>query len=97
MTIDIDSLTINDLTPEIMAQMSPSDIAKFKARLTPEQMQTLADKMGGSQIVPPEMSPEEIAALQGNGEKNIQNNAATVSAQPINPTVQKGSVIFGRK
>lgn len=97
MTIDINSLTVNDLTPEIMAQMSSSDIAAFKAKLTPEQMQALADKLGGSQIIPPEMSEQELAALRGTSTSTPVDNSNSVNVEVVNPTTQKGPVVFGRK
>lgn len=95
MTIDVNTLTVNDLTPEIMAQMGPAEIAAFKAKLTPEQLQALADKLGGSQIVPPDMPEDQIAALRGNNTVAAEEPVAT--AQPVNPTEQRGPVVFGRK
>ncbi|MDE5630966.1 MAG: hypothetical protein K2G03_07235 [Bacilli bacterium] len=95
MTIDINTLSVNDLTPEIMAQMGPAEIAAFKAKLTPEQIQALADKLGGSQIVPPEMPEEQMAALKGNSNTVVEET--TAAQQPVNPTEQRGPVVFGRK
>lgn len=95
MTIDVNTLTVNDLTPEIMAQMGPAEIAAFKAKLTPEQIQALADKLGGSQVVPPEMPEEQVATP--NGANTVVKEEPMATPQPVNPTEQKGPIIFGRK
>lgn len=95
MAIDVNTLTVNDLTPEIMAQMGPADIAAFKARLTPEQLQALADKLGGSQIVPPDMPEEQV--VTSNTVNVVTAGEPVPAPQPVNPTEQRGPVIFGRK
>ncbi len=95
MNIDINTLTVNDLTPEIMAQMGPAEIAAFKAKLTPEQIQALADKLGGSQIAPPDM-PKGPAVTSSVVNTPVVEQATPVS-QPANPTEQKGPIVFGRK
>lgn len=99
MAIDVNSLTINNITPEIMSQMSKEEIEAFKAKITPEQMQALADKMGGSGTPAPEMSEEEIKALKSNSPiTNATDNTENISNVTMEkPTEQKGSITFGRK
>lgn len=102
MAVDVNSLTIDNITPEIMAQMGPSEIAAFKAKLTPEQMQSLADKFGGSQAAPPE---DENPPVQTATQTNFVVTQAEASAPAPTPTPsgsdkpmeQKGPVVFGRR
>ena len=108
MAVDVNSLTVENITPEIMAQMGPSEIAAFKAKLTPEQIQSLADKFGGSQVAPPEdagatpvnanpsfvVSPAEV---QQTAEANASAAAQAATTNKGAPSEQKGPITFGRK
>lgn len=100
MAVDVSTLTIDNITPEIMSQMGPNEIAAFKAKLTPEQLQSLADKFGGSQAAPPE---DENAPAQPQTTTFVVNPTEAAAAAPQQsassgqPTEQKGPILFGRR
>lgn len=100
MAVDVNTLTIDNITPEIMAQMSPSEITAFKAKLTPEQIQGLADKFGGSQAAPPE---DENALVSQPAQTTFVVDPTQVAATPATPSSsdkpmeQKGPIVFGRR
>lgn len=97
MTTDFSSLTVDDLTPEIMAQMGPSDIAAFKAKLTPEEIQALAEKLGSSTAASPEVPGEDIEMPSIAASSSEDENTEEGEEASETPTTQTGPVIFGRK
>lgn len=48
MNIDINSLTVENITREIMDSMNDEQIKEFKERLTPEEKNKLQKRFGGS-------------------------------------------------
>lgn len=101
MAVDVSSLTVDNLTPEIMTQMNRDEIAAFKAKLTPEQLQILADKLGGSQAAPPDdenavATPETSTFVVDVAQIPAEQVTANTS-NPETPTEQKGPIVFGRR
>lgn len=93
MQIDISTLTVDNITAEIMQAMTPDQIAAFKSKVTEEDLMKLMDKMGGSSVPGRELTPEEIAELEGLNTVEEPNEAP--QAESSAPTTQVGPITFG--
>jgi hypothetical protein len=101
----VDALTVDTITREMMDVMTPPQIEKFKAKLSEIDMKVLMQKFSGSSV-PAEEHPIEptppAATVTGFNIPNINYAGGSEPSQedPSNmtaseePTEQKGAIIF---
>ena len=106
---EVDALTLDTITREIMDVMTPAQIEKFRNRLSETEMQLLANKFSGSSAPQDEKAALAAAAAaqpaQGNsfGIPSINYTGGSQEAEPVpepdmtpssEPTEQTGAVTF---